>query len=63
MEPSLYLPVFDLMNDFEQQSQESFQYIITTTEAPPNAIANSEQVILKLDGASTEGRLLKVDLT
>lgn len=62
MEPSLYLPIFSLMADFEDLAPDAFQYIITTTEAPPLRIKNSNKMVLTLDGAKAEGRLLKTDL-
>ncbi len=39
-----------------------FQYILTTTTAPPDAFQNERSVRLKVKGAPAEERLFKVDL-
>ena len=62
MEASLYLPLFDLMAKLEKQAPNSFQYIISTTKAPPKNLRDSDHLRLPLDGATEDGRLLRTNL-
>jgi hypothetical protein len=61
MEPSLYLPLFRLIEELESAAPKSFQYIITTTAPPPTDLAKPPHLILELDGATQEGHLFKQD--
>jgi hypothetical protein len=62
MEVSLYRPVFQLAKQLEDKAPDSFQYIITTTEAPPADLAKPPHLCLQLDGNGPEGKLFKEDL-
>lgn len=62
MEISLYRPVFLLAKHLEDQAANSFQYIITTTEAPPADLMKPPHLCLLLDGSGSEGKLFKEDL-
>ena len=63
MAPALYAPIFDLAAQAEADAEGSptFQYILTTTEPPPQDYLDTERVILKLDASQREGRLFKRD--
>ena len=56
LEISLYHQFFHFVHDLEQRAPNSFQYIVTTTESPPDDIIKSH-VRLNLDGSESEGRL------
>ena len=56
LEISLYHQFFHFVHDLEKRTPSSFQYIVTTTEAPPDEIIDSH-VRLTLDGSAGEGRL------
>lgn len=59
----LYDRLFELVLTLEKLSaQPLFQYIITTTTRPPEALAKQPWLALTLSGATAEGRLLKRDL-
>jgi hypothetical protein len=60
MEVSLYRPLFHLIGALEKVSPNSFQYIITTTEAPPEDFAKRPHLVLELDGSKPEGHLFKL---
>jgi hypothetical protein len=62
MEPSLYRPVFHLIKHLEDKAPDSFQYIITTTEPPPEALSQPPHLCLLLDGSSPKGKLFKENL-
>lgn len=62
MEPSLYRPLFQLINHLEVKAPNSFQYIITTTEPPPSDLAKPPHLCLFLDGSTAEGKLFKENL-
>ncbi len=64
MEGPLFRRLFFLIVELENitfENQPSFQYIISTTTAPPNEIVNDSRafVRLTLDARNVEGRLLK----
>lgn len=61
---SIYLGYFNLMRDIEIASHENpnFQYIITTTEPPPEELQTAPWLICKLDATDTQSRLLKCNL-
>ena len=61
---SIYLGYFKLMHALEMASHGSpnFQYIITTTEPPPEELQKEPWLICKLDATETQGRLLKCNL-
>ena len=44
------------------ESEPSFQYIITTTEPPPEELQKLPWLVCKLDATSPETRLLKCNL-
>lgn len=58
MEPSLYRPLFHLLKRLADASPTSFQYIITTTEAPPESLID-DHVVLPLDAATKDGYLFR----
>lgn len=60
---SIYHELFHVVRSLEEISPVPlFQYIVTTTSRPPDDLAESEQVRLKLSGAPAEARLLGRDL-
>ena len=61
---SIYLGYFKLMRDLEFASKENpnFQYIITTTEPPPEELQKVPWLICRLDATDTQNRLLKCNL-
>lgn len=59
MEPSLYQPFFHFVAQLAADSRESFQYIVTTTEPPPESLQTEPPICLKLDGSSGEGSLYR----
>jgi hypothetical protein len=60
MEVSLYRPLFKLMSKLGTASPSSFQYVITTTEPPPEDFAKPPDLVLELDGSKPEGHLFKL---
>lgn len=58
MEISLYRPLFHILKNLADSAPKSFQYIITTTESPPEDII-TDNVILPLDASSPEGLLFR----
>jgi hypothetical protein len=64
MSPVPYASIFDTVQKVEELApgKPNFQYIITTTEPPPNSFIDSKFVILKLDASTKEGRLFTEDL-
>ncbi len=59
----VYHRVFEFAQTLEQYGPvPQFQYVVTTTTAPPQHIADGEPVRLTLKGAPSEGRLLMTDL-
>jgi len=59
---SLYGRIFDFVHDLAQLTPEpAFQYIITTTTAPPEHF-QEQDVVLRLRGTPTNERLLKAAL-
>lgn len=62
MEPPLFQRLFDVLEWMERNFGGPtcpFQYIITTTDPPPEFTEEHEKVVLTLHGRSAEGRLLK----
>lgn len=61
---SIYLCYFKLMRELELVSQNNpnFQYIVTTTEPPPDELQESPWLICKLDATDIQNRLLKCNL-
>ncbi|MCQ2394447.1 MAG: hypothetical protein MJ249_09185, partial [Kiritimatiellae bacterium] len=55
---------FELAEDLEKRAKgnPNFQYIITTTEPPPEEFCQQPYLRLKLDASSAADRLLKCDL-
>ncbi len=61
MESALFSKLFDVLNWIEKESEGlPFQYIITTTDPPPEYTANHPKVAEVLHGRNSEGRLLRV---
>jgi hypothetical protein len=61
--PSIYDAWFELIRSLERPGQAAdFQYIITTTTAPPPALRDPEYCVLKLNGSPASQRLLGKDL-
>lgn len=59
----VYHRLFDLIQTLEQYGPApQFQYVVTTTTAPPQQILDGEALRLTLKGAPPEGRLLMTDL-
>jgi len=56
MEQSLYRPLFRLIKHLSTAAPLAFQYIITTTEEPPEDLG-ADPVVLSLDGSKEEGYL------
>lgn len=66
MSRDIYHRFFLYMRGLEQQylgnASPSFQYIITTTEKPPDGLCAEPWLVAELDAATPKGRLLGVDL-
>lgn len=66
MSAAIYRRFFLLAREFERaagEAEPNFQYIITTTEPPPDEIRKEPWLLDPiLDASTQEGRLLKVDL-
>ena len=66
MSAAIYRRFFILAREFERAAKDAepnFQYIITTTEPPPDEIRQEPWLLAPvLDASTQEGRLLKVDL-
>jgi len=62
--PDVYARLFLVIREFETQTavDPPFQYIITTTTAPPDEFQNEPYLRLKLSGAPSTERLLRRDL-
>lgn len=66
-EADLDLLVYHRLFEFVQTlegigSVPQFQYLVTTTTAPPQQVVDGDGLRLKLRGAPPEGRLFKTDL-
>jgi len=60
--PVPYSFVFRLAQEAEKHADEpTFQYIVTTTEPPPDDLQQSEHLRLRLDASTKEGRLFTID--
>jgi FtsZ-binding cell division protein ZapB len=59
MEPSLYQPYFHFVAQLAEAVDASFQYIVTTTEPPPDILQTEPPICLKLDGSSGDGSLYR----
>lgn len=59
---SIYNRLFELALWLEDHAGPLFQYIITTTTAPPERFQQAPYLALKLHGAPADQRLLKTDL-
>lgn len=57
----LFLSMIELHKSFGER-EPNFQYIITTTEAPPEEAKDKKYLIEMLDASHEDGRLLKKDL-
>jgi hypothetical protein len=64
LSPDVYARLFLLIREFETQTavDPPFQYIVTTTTAPPEEFQNGPYLRLKLSGAPSSERLLRRDL-
>jgi predicted nuclease of restriction endonuclease-like (RecB) superfamily len=61
---AIYNRYFEFAEDLERRAKghPNFQYIITTTESPPERFTKEPYLCLKLDASMQEGRLLKCNL-
>lgn len=59
---SIYSRFLRRMASFEQLASRQFQYIVTTTTAPPNDLQSRDYVRLQISAAHPEKRLLKTNL-
>jgi hypothetical protein len=59
---SIYNRLFELALWLEERAGPLFQYIITTTTAPPEKFQQAPYLALRLHGAPADQRLLKTDL-
>jgi hypothetical protein len=59
MEQSLYYPYLRFVSSLAKRVPGGFQYIMTTTEPPPESMRNPAFVCLRLDGSTKEGFLYK----
>ncbi len=58
LDGTLYARLFDLINRWETESSEPcFQYIITTTTAPPTRLQSDEYVPMKMSSTPQAARL------
>ena len=63
MDANLYRRLFTYMQALEpDEGDAGFQYIITTTEAPPAALCCEPWLRLKLDASKGKERLFRMDL-
>jgi hypothetical protein len=65
MAPDVYQRFFLYLKEVEKaygDRQPNFQYIITTTEPPPEDVIKKPWLIARLDASNPETRLLGVDL-
>ena len=66
MAADLYQKIFLLARELEEScgiGEPNFQYIITTTESPPESLNRAPwRLVPVLDSSDPEGRLLKIDL-
>lgn len=62
--PAIYHRYFEFAEDLERRANDepNFQYIITTTEPPPERFKKEPYLCLELDASKPELRLLKCDL-
>lgn len=59
LEPAIYQLFLRLLKDLADRVPNSFQYIVTTTEAPPTELRDSPPVCARLDSSTEEGFLFK----
>lgn len=63
LDGQLYERLFDLVRQWEEaRPTPCFQYIITTTTAPPSALRNNHYVRLEMSSTPAESRLFGMDL-
>ena len=62
---AIYNRYFEFAEDLERRAKghPNFQYIITTTEPPPERFRKDPYLRLELDASTQEGRLLKCNLS
>lgn len=62
--PAIYHRYFEFAEDLERRAKgrPNFQYIITTTEPPPERFKTEPYLRLKLDASRPEDRFLKCNL-
>ena len=62
--PAIYHRYFEFAEDLERRANDepNFQYIITTTEPPPERFKKAPYLCLELDASKPQSRLLKCDL-
>lgn len=63
LDGQLYARLFSLMHQWEEEvGTPCFQYIVTTTTAPPRELQNDTYVRLKMSSTPAEERLFRMDL-
>ena len=63
LDSALYAAIFDLAAEWETDSAHcSFQYIVTTTTAPPDHLQGDDFVKLKMSSTPASDRLFRTDL-
>jgi len=63
LDETLYARLFDLVKQWEEGTDPPcFQYIVTTTTAPPKHLQNEQYVRLEMSSTPATERLFKVDL-
>ena len=63
LDGQLYARLFSLVHQWEQEVETPcFQYIVTTTTAPPKDLQNDRYVRLEMTSTPAEERLFRMDL-
>lgn len=63
LDGTLYARLFELVQHWEDQAvPPCFQYIVTTTTAPPKKLQNDQYVRLRMSSTPAEQRLFRMDL-
>ncbi|MGO4561885.1 hypothetical protein [Mesorhizobium sp. 2RAF21] len=62
LDGQLYAGLFNLVQQWEEAGTPCFQYIVTTTTAPPAELQNEHYVRLEMSSTPAEMRLYKMDI-
>ena len=63
LDGTLYARLFELIQQWEDEaSSPCFQYIVTTTTAPPKKLQNDQYVRLQMSSTPADERLFRMDL-